>query len=139
MSTPIQKTNLEELLGALLSIRTGNLDQSPLSRELEMLIEQGVHQTNLPHPLHTSAAEAFQLAFEAWGGLPRLLLFADRYPGSFLKLYARQTAPTITPVLPKAEAIQQIDDWPPWMTSRRLAYQEGPASTTEAPTDDDDA
>jgi hypothetical protein len=117
MTTPAQETNLSELLVALQSTKV------KLSDELQTLLSDGLHHSHLPPALHTSAAEAFQLAFEAWGGIPRLLLFADRYPGAFLKLYARQTQQTIAPVLP-APPDRAHDEWPPWLTARRLAYQE---------------
>jgi len=119
MSTPTQKVNLQELVGAM-----QGMEEAHLSPELTLLLEQGLHHAHLPPTLHTGAAEAFQLAFEAWGGIPRLLLFADKYPGAFLKLYARQTAPTIAPVLPKQETTLDTLPWPEWLTQRRLAYQE---------------
>jgi hypothetical protein len=111
--------NLSELLVALRGQK-----ESPLSDELKTLLDNGLHHVHLPEALHTSAAEAFQRTFEAWGGIPRLLLFADRYPGAFLKLYARQTAQTMAPVLPQSEADVAQEVWPDWLTARRLAYQE---------------
>src|SRR5678816_813442 len=122
MTTASQQHNLTELLVALQGIK-GAKNESPLSPELEMLLKEGLHHSHLPPTLQPSAAEAFQLAFEAWGGVPRLLLFADRYPGAFLKLYARQTAMTMEPVLPPPRETQQRDEWPEWLTARRLAYQ----------------
>jgi hypothetical protein len=119
MSTPVQKVNLQELVAAL-----RGMDEAHLSPELTMLLDQGLHHAHLPPALQTGAAEAFQLAFEAWGGIPRLLMFADRYPGAFLKLYARQTAPTMAPVLPKETSTPDAAQWPEWLTHRRLAYQE---------------
>ena len=131
MTTSAQQVNLQELVTAL-----KGLDGDHLSNDLRMLLDEGLHHTHLPSSLHTSAAEAFQLAFEAWGGIPRLLLFADRYPGAFLKLYARQTAPTIAPVLPKqAESAGPQAEWPEWLTHRRLAYQEAPPSEPAGETD----
>lgn len=117
-----QQINLQELV-VLLSKATDAKGNQTISPEMQELIENGSHHVHMPDSLKPSAAEAFQLAFEGIGGLPRLLRWADRYPASFYKLYARQTIPTIAPVLPRApEAATQ--DWPEWLTNRRLAYQE---------------
>jgi hypothetical protein len=134
MTTSSQKYNLQELLVALQGIKN-NKNESPLSPELEMLLKSGLHHSCLPDTLHTSAAEAFQLAFEAWGGIPRLLLFADRYPGSFLKLYARQTAATMAPVIPQPLLQQDNQEWPEWMNAQRLQYRLG-VDQVDTPDDD---
>jgi hypothetical protein len=89
-----------------------------LSPELTYLRDQGL--VGNPEP---SAALAFQKTFEQMGGTQRMLLWADKYPASFYKLYARQIIPTISPVLPQpAKASEQ--EWPAWLTARRLSYQE---------------
>jgi hypothetical protein len=96
--------------------------ESLLSQDFNNLIAQGLHHCHLPPTLHPKAAEAFQTTFELMGGLPRMLLWADQHPASFYKLFARMVVPTITPVLPTVAA--QKEEWPPWLTARRLAYQE---------------
>ncbi len=88
------------------------------SDDLTHLREAGLVGT--PQP---SAAQAFQQTFEQMGGLERLLIWADRYPASFYKLYARQIVPTIAPVLPQPPKASQ-QEWPAWLLARRLSYQE---------------
>ena len=111
----IQQTNLFELVA--------ELAKSDVSDEMKLLIERGLHAMFLPPSLQPKAAEAFQLAFEGMGGLPRLLQWADAHPAAFYKLFARQTIPTIAPNLPPPTASAH-DDFPPWLTARRLLYQE---------------
>lgn len=137
MTTPAQKYNLQELIVALQGIKNAK-NESPLSPELELLLSAGLHHSQLPATLHTSAAEAFQLAFEAWGGIPRLLLFADRYPGSFLKLYARQTAQTIFPVLPPPQESPMTHEWPEYLDRERLAYRLDVDQQGNSPDEDPD-
>ena len=121
MSTTKQ-INLQELIVALSKLKHDD-GKPQTSIDLQTLIDAGLHHAHLPDSLKVSAAEMFQLTAEGIGGLPRMMMWADRYPASFYKLYARQTIPTITPVLPKApEAATQ--EWPSWLTARRLAYQE---------------
>lgn len=130
--------HLQELVNELKSL--AHPDGTPVaSPDLISLLESGLHHAYLPNDLQPAAAEAIQMAFEAIGGVPRLAMWADRYPANFYKLYARQTIPTIAPVLPSPpEAAQQ--EWPAWLTSRRLAYQEAGITLGKGThTDDDDA
>ena len=116
MPTPSQQQqNLSELVTAL------NSDPS-ISPEMAALIERGLHHVFLPDSLQTKSAEAFQLAFEAIGGMPRLAMWADKNPSKFFNLYARMIGPTISPVLPSPQHTNQV--WPEWLSARRLAYQE---------------
>lgn len=118
--------NLQELVVALSQMEETikDITRPVISMDLQQLIAEGLHHSHMPETLQdVKAAEAFQLAFEAIGGLPRLALWADRYPAAFYKLLARQTIPTIAPVLPAPE-LKKMDEWPDWVTHRRLAYQE---------------
>ena len=124
MTTP-QQHNLQELVSQL-----ANESKLSLTDEMKELIVSGLHHVFLPDPLRPKAAEAFQLAFEAIGGLPRLLMWADAHPAAFYKLFARQTIPTITPVLPPPLHAAQ-EEWPAWLTARRLAYQESAQIATD--------
>lgn len=133
MTTPAQKHNLQELIVALLDIKNAK-GESPLSPELELLLKEGLHHTLLPDTLQPGAAEGFQLTYEGIGGLPRQMMWADRNYGAFMKLYARQTIPTIGPVIPPAPDTPLTNDWPEWMDAQRLAYRVAPSS----PSDDDD-
>jgi len=116
MPTPSQQQqNLSELVTAL--------QQDPsISPEMKELVERGLHHVFLPDALQVKSAEAFQLAFEAIGGLPRLAVWADKNPTKFFNLYARMIGPTINPVLPSPHTTNQV--WPEWLSARRLAYQE---------------
>jgi hypothetical protein len=67
-----------------------------------------------------------------------MIQWADRYPSSFYKLYARQTIPTIQPVIPTPEE-KQTAPWPEWLTHRRLAYQEEVDRVADALDGDEDA
>lgn len=116
MATPSQQQqNLSELVTALAT-------DSSISPEMKDLIQRGLHHVFLPEALQPRSAEAFQLAFEAMGGLPRLLLWADQNPSKFYQLFARMMPQTIAPVLPSPQQTNQV--WPEWLSQRRLAYQE---------------
>lgn len=114
--TPSQlQTNLSELVTAL-------AEDPQISPEMKDLIERGLHHVFLPETLQPRSAEAFQLAFEGIGGLPRLMKWADQNPSKFFNLFARMIGPTISPVLPRPQQTNQV--WPEWLSARRLAYQE---------------
>jgi hypothetical protein len=115
----MNQTNLSELVAELVK-ETG--DDSLVSEEFRQLMEAGLHHVHFPPTAHPAPAEAFQRAFEGMGGLSRLLLWADKHPASFYKLYARMLIPTIQPILPLPAT--QKEEWPEWLTARRLAYQE---------------
>ena len=72
------------------------------------------------------------------GGTQRMLLWADKYPASFYKLYARQIIPTIAPVLPQPPKASE-QEWPAWLTARRLSYQEAGFRPTNQQPDEPDA
>jgi hypothetical protein len=110
-----QQQNLMELVTALES-------DPQISPEMKDLVTRGLHHVFLPEALQTKSAEAFQLAFEAIGGMPRLALWADKNPSKFFNLYARMIGPTIAPVLPSPQHTNTV--WPEWLSARRLAYQE---------------
>lgn len=117
----MNQTNLTELVTQLnnLEDEKGNPEMSP---EFRRLVQEGLHHVHLPPSMHPKAAEALQVAFEGMGGLPRLLKWADDHPAQFYKLFARMVIPTITPVLPQPS--QTREEWPEWLSHRRLAYQE---------------
>ena len=117
----MNKTNMTELVSELDKARDdkGNPTMSP---EFHDLVAKGLHHTFLPTAMHGKAAESLQATFEAMGGMPRMLLWAGPTPSSFYKLFARMVIPTISPVLPQPPS--QKEDWPDWLTARRLAYQE---------------
>jgi hypothetical protein len=128
----MNKTNLTELVS--------ELDKSEddkgvpyMSPQFRHLVQAGLHHVHLPDNMHGAAAESLQAVFEGMGGMPRMLLWADEHPSSFYKLFARMVIPTIAPVLPQATA-QELPD-PPWLTARRLAYQE--SGFNPLPGDDD--
>ena len=126
--------NLRELVEALGTTPPQSPDSRPLlSPDLIDLIERGLHTHDplYPSSLRPRAAEAFHTTFELMGGLPRMLLWADRNPTKFYQMYARQTLPTIAPVLPLSQQSARPADWPEWLTQRRLAYQE--AATAVVP------
>lgn len=118
--TPKQQ-NLMELVTEM--IQDDENGDPLVSEDFKELVLRGIHHTHLPDTLQPKAAEMLQLAAEAIGGLPRLIQFADRHPAAFYKLYARMVAQTITPVLPPPTETTK-EDWPEWLTHRRLAYQE---------------
>jgi hypothetical protein len=124
--------NMTELVTELSKVKEG---EDPLmSPEFRRLVEDGLHHVHLPPHMHGAAAQSLQAAFEGMGGLPRLLLWADQHPSSFYKLFARMVIPTISPVLPQPTQIKE--EWPSWLTARRLAYQES-GFTTPNPDDND--
>lgn len=116
--------------------KTGvNADAPPqllISKELQALMERGLHSTRLPQEMRTAkAAEAFQQAFEVIGGVPRLALWADQNPDKFYMLYGRMITPTINPVLPEANKGQVIDNMP-WITAQRHQYKLARVSAEDA-------
>lgn len=128
--------NLSELVQQLNQLETPK-GEPEMSHDFRDLVEKGLHHVHLPPSLHPKAAEALQTTFEGMGGLPRMLLWADKYPAQFYKLFARMVIPTITPVLPSPATTKE--EWPEWLTARRLAYQEAGFRTGVAPpTDMDD-
>ena len=130
----MNQANLQELVVELSKAQDpkGN---SLTSEDFRDLVSRGLHHVHLPQAMHPKAAEALQAAFEGMGGLPRLLLWADAHPAHFYKLFARMVIPTIQPVLPTPQT--QKDEWPEWLTARRLAYQE--AGFRPSTADDTDA
>lgn len=98
-----------------------------MSKEMLALMERGLHSAKLPKALRNQkAAEAFQDAFELIGGTARLALWADKNPDKFYSIFGRQIAATMAPVvagLPQTNQAKQ-EQWPEWLTNRRLAYQE---------------
>jgi len=126
---PDQTTHLGELIIALQALKDGKGDPT-LSQELIDLLGNGLHPAVLPASLNVGAAEMFHLTAVGMGGLPRMLRWADRYPAAFYKLYARQMMPTMAPVLPEPEG-QKAQEWPEWLSARRLAYQESGLSITD--------
>lgn len=106
-----------------------------ISKDMQELLERGLHSSKLPKQLRTArAAEAMQQAFELIGGVPRLALWADRNPDKFYPLFARMIPQTVAPVLPEqADKKHKLDDMP-WLTHQRHLYKINPAAI-EAPTD----
>jgi len=102
-------------------------DAHKVSPELQMLLERGIHSAKLPRGMGTAkAAQAMQQAFEMIGGVPRLMLWADANPDKFYALWARMIPQTVAPVVADLPTANQRDkqEWPAWLTARRLAYQE---------------
>jgi hypothetical protein len=132
--------NLGELVQAL-NATPSDEDNSPLlSDDLRNLIESGLHPQDIPQSLNAGPAEAFVQAFHSIGGLPRLILFADRNPAAFYKLFARlliQTSAPITPITSDVAA-QAAQQWPDWLTNRRLAYQEAGFNVADEQKDAED-
>jgi hypothetical protein len=96
-----------------------------VSKDLQALLERGMHAAKLPKPLRSAkAAEAMQQAFEIIGGVPRLALWADRNPDKFYPLFARMIPQTVAPVIPVVADGAKKEEWPAWLSARRLAYQE---------------
>lgn len=129
--------NLNELVQALHSTPVDE-EASPLfSEDLRNLIESGLHPSDIPESLNRGPAEAFAAAFEAIGGLPRLILYADRNPQAFYKLFARLLVQTSAPITPHTAdpAQKAADQWPEWLTQRRLAYQEAGFNVADASPD----
>lgn len=130
-------THLQELVQALESTPDNgpNPEDGVIGRDLRLLLEAGLHPSDLPDDLKKGPAEAFAQTFEAMGGLPRLVMWADRNPGHFYKLFARLLIQTAAPITPHTAdpAQKAADQWPEWLTARRLAYQEagfGPTKGT---------
>jgi len=117
----MNKTNMTELVTEL-DKATDDKGEPVMSPQFKQLVQAGLHHVHLPDALHGKAAESLQAVFEAMGGMPRMLLWADEHPSSFYKLFARMVIPTISPVLPQPTQSELPD--PPWLTARRLAYQE---------------
>lgn len=109
---------------AQLADMASELQDIGISNDMRALLERGIHSTKLPKPLRSArAAEAMQQVFEVIGGVPRLALWADKNPDKFYALYARMIPQTIAPVLPE-EAPDKKKDEMPWLSARRLMYQE---------------
>ena len=126
--------HLNELVAALSTLK--DKEGAPtLSQDLLALHK--LFPDGIPPDLHPRAAEALHLAFEGMGGLPRLIQWGDRYPAAFYKLFARMVVPTIQPVLPIAAS--HVEEWPTWLTMRRLAYQEKPSTPSLEDESDGDA
>ncbi len=122
-------THLNELAQALAStpdIAAEDPTRGIIGPDLRLLLEAGLHPSDLPDDLKKGPAEAFAQTFEAMGGLPRLVMWADRNPGHFYKLFARLLIQTAAPITPHTAdpAQKAADQWPEWLTARRLAYQE---------------
>lgn len=117
-----KQVNLQELVTDLARKDKDHHDDLAISPEMQALLDRGLHHVFLPPTLRPRAAEALQLAFEGIGGLPRLMMWADKNPTKFYNLFARMVPPTIAPVLPPPALAEH--SWPSWLTSRRLAYQE---------------
>jgi len=134
--------HIRELAQAL--IDSAPEDNLRISDDLRHLLEAHLLPGDLPDTLSSiGPAEAFHAAFNAMGGLPRLLLYADRYPAGFYKLYARLLVLTAHPIVPAPSSHEATqDEWPSWMQPRRLSYQapdyaRGGASDPHAPTSAD--
>lgn len=112
--TDPKQYNLQELI-------TG-MAPDGISDDMKLLLERGIHHVFLPDTLKPKSAEAFQLAMEGIGGLPRLIQWADRNPSKFYNLFARMIPATMAPVLPQDTPADQV--WPEWLSHRRLSYQE---------------
>lgn len=117
----MNKQNLSELVTELSKAEI-EPEHPLMSPDFQRLVHEGLHHVHLPDAMHGKAAESLQAVFEGMGGMTRMLLWADQHPASFYKLFARMVIPTISPVLPQPH--QEKEDWPDWLTARRLAYQE---------------
>lgn len=104
-----------------------------ISKEMQELLDRGLHSSKLPKQLRTArAAEAMQQAFELIGGVPRLALWADRNPDKFYPLFARMIPQTVAPVLPEqTQSKHRLDDMP-WLTHQRHLYKVNPAALLPA-------
>lgn len=104
-----------------------------ISKEMQELLDRGLHSSKLPKQLRTAkAAEAMQQAFELIGGVPRLALWADRNPDKFYPLFARMIPQTVAPVLPEQHVSKHKLDDMPWLTHQRHLYKV-PNASLEAP------
>lgn len=114
------RINLRELVTLLSS------GEGLLSEELMAVLMLGPMPTSLESD---DARKNFQRAFDAMGGLPRLLLYADRNPGQFYKLYAR--------MLRQGDDIKpEVPPRPQWLSPDRLSYDLLPSPDDEEPDDD---
>lgn len=123
------QTNLQELVTALANIQDD--DGNPLmSHEFMGLADYGLSHGDLPETLMKMPAEAFMQVFQAMGGLPRLLLYADRNPAAFYKLFARLLVQTSGPLVPKQGDANYVNEFPDWAkTPSRLAYSAVPPTS----------
>lgn len=112
-------------------------DTGGISKDLQLLLERGLHGAKLPKQLRSQkAGEAFQSAFEVIGGVTRLALWADKNPDKFYPLFARMIPQTVAPVvaqLPQTDNKGKLDDMP-WLTAQRHLYKVAPAQL-DAPQD----
>lgn len=101
-------------------------DSQEVSKDLQMLLQRGLHGAKLPKALRSQkAGEAFQSAFEVIGGVTRLALWADKNPDKFYPLFARMIPQTVAPVvagLPQTDTKNKLDDMP-WLTAQRHTYK----------------
>lgn len=105
-----------------------DLKEIGISKDMSELIARGIHSTKLPKAFRDSrAAESVQRVYHIIGGDPRFALWADKNPDKFYQLFARMIPQTIAPVLPQPANNKNEQEWPEWLTSRRLAYQEAAA------------
>lgn len=106
-----------------------------ISKEMQELLDRGLHSSKLPKQLRTArAAEAMQQAFELIGGVPRLALWADKNPDKFYPLFARMIPQTVAPVLPEATQTKHKLDDMPWLNHQRHLYKV-PQAALEMPID----
>lgn len=100
-----------------------------MSPDFIKLVERGLVGHKLPKALRSAkASQAMQSAFEMIGGVPRLMLWADKNPDKFYQLYARMIPQTIAPVvaeLPDSSKRESIDNMP-WVAAQRLTYRLAP-------------
>ena len=119
----MDKPNLAALV---LALSTG---EGIISDELRMLVDSGI-TADIPDSLSGTPVQNFQMAFEAMGGLPRLLLYADRNPGAFYKLYARM-------IRQSSDVPEPPPPLPEWVSPERLSYTRGPTGVDPMETEDD--
>lgn len=110
-----------------------DLMECGMSKDFIELIQRGLHSTKLPKGLRSAkAAESFQYAFDIIGGVPRLALWADKNPDKFYPLVARMIPQTVAPVVADMpQKTKEEQNWPVWLTSRRLAYQESQETASD--------
>lgn len=65
------------------------------------------------HLRRLDVVNAFSLAFQMIGGVPRLALWADHNPGEFYKLYARLLPSQASNELESAEEVRIVHALPP--------------------------
>lgn len=118
----------KNLVNLVLALST---EDGLLSKDLRDLMDSGIME-DLPDTLRGNAPQNFQAAFEAMGGLPRLLLYADRNPAAFYKLYARLIRNVDPPPEPPPPP-------PQWLDNERLTYGQGSSAPTDVdPMEKDD-